>query len=146
MYGTNSQNDALSEDLIVLKKHLEDIEFRLGNLEQASAGGGSLSSLGEKAENLGRQFQDLETRLGKNLNQLNNRLTALEKSKAKAAATPPKAPETKPATAKTHVVKAGETLYQISRKYGLSVDQLKKLNGMGKDVTIRPGQKLTVGN
>jgi LysM repeat protein len=43
------------------------------------------------------------------------------------------------------VVKAGETLYQISRKYGLTVDQLKKLNGMGKDVTIRPGQELVVG-
>ena len=60
------------------------------------------------------------------------------------AATPPAKKTAKTASAKVHVVKAGETLYQISRQYGLTVDQLKKINKMGSDVTIRPGQELKV--
>ena len=40
---------------------------------------------------------------------------------------------------------AGAKIADLCRKYGMSVDQLKKLNHMGKDVTIRPGQELVVG-
>ena len=42
-----------------------------------------------------------------------------------------------------HTVKKGETLSSIARKYGLSVAQLKKLNGLKKD-SIRVGQRLRV--
>jgi len=42
---------------------------------------------------------------------------------------------------KTHVVKKGDTLYSISRKYGLTVNELKEINGFEtNDITI--GQKL----
>lgn len=143
MYGTNSQNDALTEEVARLAKHLEDMEFRLGNLEQASLGEGSVATLNKDVDTLGRQFQSLETKLGQNLNQLNGKIASLEKkqqSAAKPAAAPPKAKQ-----AKVHIVKPGETLYQISRKYGLTVEQLTQLNDLGKNVTIKPGQKLTVG-
>ena len=43
-----------------------------------------------------------------------------------------------------HTVTAGETLYSISRRYGLSVDELLKANGLDKEATIYPGQKLKV--
>lgn len=42
-----------------------------------------------------------------------------------------------------HVVKAGDTLYSISRRYSVSVDDLKRWNYMYSD-TISVGQKLTV--
>ena len=45
--------------------------------------------------------------------------------------------------AKTHTVSAGETLYAISRKYGLTVEQLKKLNSLTSNALVR-GQKLVV--
>lgn len=143
MFGTNSQSDALAEEVARLAKHLDDMEFRLANLEQASAGDESVATLSTNYDTLSRQFQALETKLGRNLNQLNSKIAALEKqqkSVAKPAAAPPKAKQ-----AKVHVVKAGETLYQISRKYGLTVDQLTQLNNLGKNVTIKPGQKLNVG-
>jgi LysM repeat protein len=146
MYGSSSKNQALSEEVALLTKRLDDMEFRIGNLEQAGAGDASLSALRSSNENLAQQFQALETKLAQNLNQINGKLADLEKQPktvAQPAAPAPKS--TAKATPKTHVVKAGETLYQISRKYGLTVDQLKKLNGMGKDVTIRPGQELVVG-
>ncbi len=50
-----------------------------------------------------------------------------------------------PPSVKYHQVKAGETLFSISRRYGLSVDQLLKLNDMKKNAVIKPGQKLVVG-
>ncbi|MFK7946585.1 MAG: serpin family protein [Saprospiraceae bacterium] len=43
----------------------------------------------------------------------------------------------------THEVYPGESLFSISRKYKLSVDKLKALNGMS-DNTIKIGQKLVV--
>jgi hypothetical protein len=147
MYSSNSQNDTLSEEVALLTKRLDDIEFRLGNLEQANAGDAGLAALRTQTENLAQQVQNLETKLGQNLNQINGKLAALEKDQKPAATAAPAASQkkTKAATPRMHVVKAGETLYQISRKYGVTVDQLKKFNNMGKDVTIRPGQELVVG-
>lgn len=43
-----------------------------------------------------------------------------------------------------HVVKPGETLYRISRKYGITVDNIRKWNRLPDDI-IEVGQKLIVG-
>jgi membrane-bound lytic murein transglycosylase D len=46
-------------------------------------------------------------------------------------------------TVKTHVVKKGETLNSISKKYGCTVNDLKKWNGL-KSNTVIVGQKLKI--
>ncbi len=57
---------------------------------------------------------------------------------------PPTQPTTPPAASgRTYNVVAGDTLYSISRRYNLSVEQLKRLNGL-TDNTISIGQVLTV--
>ena len=43
-----------------------------------------------------------------------------------------------------HEVAAGETLYSISRNYGLTVTELLKYNGLAEGATIYPGQKLVI--
>lgn len=43
-----------------------------------------------------------------------------------------------------HVVKPGETLFRISRRYGVEVEKLKKWNKLPDDI-IEVGQKLIVG-
>jgi LysM repeat protein len=43
-----------------------------------------------------------------------------------------------------HVVKPGETLYRISRKYGVTVDNIRKWNRLPDDI-LEVGQKLIVG-
>lgn len=42
-----------------------------------------------------------------------------------------------------HAVKAGETLYAVSRKYGLTVDALKRLNGLTSN-NLSVGQQLRI--
>jgi LysM repeat protein len=43
-----------------------------------------------------------------------------------------------------HVVQPNETLYRVATRYDISVDQLRRINGLGKDNSIRPGQRLRV--
>ncbi|MBS0182498.1 MAG: LysM peptidoglycan-binding domain-containing protein [Nitrospira sp.] len=43
-----------------------------------------------------------------------------------------------------HVVKPGETLFSIGRRYGVEIDKLKKLNKLPDDI-VEVGQKLLVG-
>ena len=48
------------------------------------------------------------------------------------------------AGAMVHVVKPGETLFRLSRRYGVGVEQLKKMNKLSSDA-IEVGQRLIVG-
>ena len=50
---------------------------------------------------------------------------------------------TQPSGAKTHVVVPKETLFSISRQYGMTVQQLKELNGIQEN-DLKVGQVLTV--
>jgi hypothetical protein len=44
---------------------------------------------------------------------------------------------------RTHVVQTGDTLYNISRRYGVSVDQLRQRNNLTGDM-IRVGEQLII--
>ena len=44
----------------------------------------------------------------------------------------------------THVVKPGETVFRISRRYGVTVDKIRQWNRLSDDI-IEVGQKLIVG-
>ena len=50
-----------------------------------------------------------------------------------------------PKASREHVVQAHETLFRVAARYDLSVEQLRRMNGVsGKDNSIRPGQRLRV--
>jgi LysM repeat protein len=56
----------------------------------------------------------------------------------------PKSSTKKPATkARTHTVRPGESLYSLSRRYGVSMQALKRANGLKSDL-IRDGRKLVI--
>ena len=67
---------------------------------------------------------------------------AAQKAESKQAAPAAKAA----ASAKIHTVRQGETLYRISRRYNLSVDQLRQYNQLDSKASIYPGQKLKVSS
>jgi len=48
------------------------------------------------------------------------------------------------AKARYHRVRAGETLYGISRRYGLTIEELRRLNKLPREATIYPDQKLLI--
>ncbi|MBF0225497.1 MAG: LysM peptidoglycan-binding domain-containing protein [Desulfobacterales bacterium] len=47
---------------------------------------------------------------------------------------------------KYHVVSGGETLFSISRKYGITIDDLLKMNKFNQKSDIYAGQKIIVGD
>ena len=50
----------------------------------------------------------------------------------------------KPTKAVYHEVVAGETLYGIGHRYGLTVDELRRLNNLEPEATIYPKQRLLI--
>ncbi len=76
---------------------------------------------------------------------LSGAFTGIPSESKEASGTPPMdtMPEVKTGGI-IHVVKPGETLYRISRKYGVSVDKIKKWNKLPDEI-IEVGQKLVVG-
>ena len=49
-----------------------------------------------------------------------------------------------PASAQTHTVKSGQTLWGIAKSYGCQVAEIQKANKL-RSTTIKPGQKLARG-
>ncbi len=145
MLGSGAGRQEIDNRLELLEKRLDDMEFRLGSIVQSTAGG-DLTALQKANQDLGRRFDALERKLEGRLNQIQAALTQLERKPPPA----PPQPKAKPAKAppppkpRVHTVKKGETLYQISRKYGMRVDDIRKLNGIGQDFKIYPGQKIKV--
>ena len=113
--------------------------------------------LEQKIASLERQIADLQGKLGtvgpdpallQRVDALAQKVEALEKQKQPTAEpkAKPSAPS-KPAVStekQYHTVQKGETLYRISKKYGISVEELRKLNNLSADQPLRTGQKLLV--
>ncbi len=80
--------------------------------------------------------------LSRRLDRLENKITAVAPGPQVSTPAPDKtSPQTK---AEYHEVRRGETLFGISKQYGLSVEQLCLLNQITPETPIQPGQKLLV--
>lgn len=49
-----------------------------------------------------------------------------------------------PVAARSHTVAAGETAWSVARRYGISVQELARANGLPDTMTVRVGQRLTI--
>ena len=58
--------------------------------------------------------------------------------------TPSKTTATSTSTSGTYTVQAGDTLYSIARRSGMSLNTLLSINGLSQSSVIRPGQTLSV--
>jgi len=82
---------------------------------------------------------------------LEGALAALTQQVEKIASRPsapaaPKSPQlsTSPSPRKKHTVARGETLYSLAKRYGLSVDELRRINNLTPDQPIQAGQSLAL--
>jgi len=117
-----------------------------------------MAAFEEKISSLEKQIVDLQGKLGtsgtdpallQRLEDLAHKVEALEKR-----ARPPASSEAKPAPPKPavttekqyHTVQKGETLYKISKTYGITVEKLRKLNNLSPGQAPRTGQKLLVSS
>ena len=128
-----------------------------------------LANLEQKTSSLEKQITELQGKVStlgpdpallQQLDALTQKVEALEKQPAAGIKAKPSTPskpaaETKamsPAPSKPaastekqyHTVQKGDTLYRISKKYKISVEDLRKLNNLSENQALRAGQKLQV--
>ena len=142
--------------LLALESRLEQLENRLGSIEgegglsQTAGSGNPLILLTERLDQL---EANMTARINSMANQLNTAEfkpapeTATKVESSSKAKTVKAAPAAKNETkAKIHTVKKGDTLYRISRRYNLSVEQLRQYNQLDQKASIYPGQELKVSS
>jgi LysM repeat protein len=94
---------------------------------------------------LTERLDQLEANMTARINSIANQLNTAPAKPVAEAATP--APDLKKETkTKIHTVKQGDTLYRISRRYNLSVEQLRQYNQLDQKASIYPGQELKVSS
>jgi LysM repeat protein len=144
-----------------MEARLKGIEEKLAKLEWIDTGMARLERKEKEIGSINERMAQLEGALTRKVDQLSKEMT-------KPAPKPPEpaAPKAEPAApkpdvaapkaaapakaekdtrAKLHAVQRGETIYGISRKYGITAEQLMKLNKLGPKDAIKPGQQLVVG-
>ena len=144
------QNNVVKNQITSLYAALKLLEGRIDKLEGIEKRLIHLEKQDQKLEQLGNRFNKSELFLSTRINEVVKMLDKLEKRAAKdkriqidsRKAVKDSKTESQP---RFHQVKPGETLYSISRSYGLKVDELLKLNELKSGATIYPGQKLMVG-
>lgn len=139
------------------KPSAADVNALNGRIDQLEKKLSGLDTLDKKITSLDRQLQTFQqsfTRLEGADRSLKEKMDKMAQDLEKAPPPPPVKASQGPSNQKTpaiqgkgrfHEVLPRETLFQIARKYNLTVDQLRQFNHLSKDQkSIQPGQKLLV--
>ena len=134
-------NDAVDgKQLQSLEAKIEQLEKKLASIGPVDQSPGRLGRLEQKLSLISERFDGFNSTVTTQIDQIIKELGALHQ---KSSQTPKSfktgQQETKP---KFHQVRSKETLWGISRQYGLTLDQLRSYNNMGAKATLQPGQRL----
>jgi LysM repeat protein len=122
-----AEGDAtLQSKIASLEEKITGLEKQIADLQGKLVTGGPDPSLVHRVEALSQKVEGLEKKA---------QLTTESKAK-------PASPKATPK--RYHTVHKGETLSGISKKYGITVEELRKLNGLSRSQPVRTGQKLLV--
>lgn len=130
-----------------LDERINQLEVRLNRIENLDKRLSLLDKLRTELEiSIMERLDSLEASISRRMDQKVKELDTLHmEAKQK---TPDKKKIVKVSKKKTesryHEVSAGETLYRISRKYGLTVEELRRLNKISPESVIYVGQKLII--
>ena len=142
-------DEVSKKDLTFFKARLDLLEKRLAQFEGVEL---KVASLEKKEKELKQSIAEADKSqrlLTEKYTALTQRLERLQKGKilVPAKSKGPIATKKKPPTLgknRFHEVRSGDTLYRIANKYGISVKELCRLNNIGQNAIIQPGQKLVV--
>jgi LysM repeat protein len=120
--------DAMDDGMVQIGEQSQTIEQLNARLDRSE------TALTLRMDEISKNFEKLEKQMADN---------EIQKAKSSKAV---KAAKVSKSTAKNryHIVKSGETLYSISRRYGVAVKALRMINKLGDGGVIHPGQKLVV--
>ena len=136
-----------------LEAHIGQLENKIADLETLSARLAALETGSEQIVLLTSRVSGFETSVTTRLDNLDRKIALAERRLSNLSRKPSAVarPETKQVSKKSvqrtatyHVVQKGDTLYRLSKMYGLSVNQLRKANKLTPSSKIYPGQKLRV--
>jgi anti-anti-sigma factor len=133
-------------DLQPLLKKIGLLDERMAKLESKAK---EAPQVQEKLDSLARNLNERLSHLEKDINQIKEEAASTKKKAevsqpaAPTPAPPPRSPA-KPGGMRVHTVAPGENLYRIALRYNLSVEELRRLNNMKPDQSLKVGQKLTV--
>ncbi len=133
--ATDTKSSAKSEETLAsrmtaLEQKVTGLEAQLAELQGKSNKGGTDPFLLHQVEILTKRVDALEER-GKKSGVESKASTALPKPMVASQE-------------KYHTVQAGDTLLKIAKKYGITVEELRKLNNLPKGQSVKVGQKLLV--
>jgi LysM repeat protein len=124
------------------KQDLTSINSRLDQLEKRIA---SLDRYEKKIDDFEAQVKSLHQNYSR-LESVAERLDKLSRQVEKPLPQPPAQKEVVQSKAKVHEVRPGDTLYRIADKYGMTLDEILRLNNLKKNSAIQPGQKLLISS
>ena len=132
---------------VVDSRQLQSLEAEIQQLEKKLTSIGvmdeALDRLGKQEQKLNlisEQFDRFNSTVTTQIDQIIKELGALHQKSSQAPQ--PDRTVQKETKAKFHQVRSKETLWGISRRYGLTLDQLRSYNNMGSNATLQPGQRL----
>jgi LysM repeat protein len=141
--GSCGSEEVDTRQVAQLQERMERLEAEVAQLAALKERIERLEADKQSAGQSMQRIDRLEASLNRSIQNITGELEKLQTQKTPPAAAAPAA--TSPGgKLQVHVVAAGETLYQISRRYGVTVDDLVKANRLENGATIRPGQEIIV--
>lgn len=146
---SNGNDDSLEKEINLISDRLGQIEQKIdlmeGDIKEKEANQSGINTLRKslsKLENSGKSVQGQVNDLTKKINKLEKELTSVQ-AERKNQSTVNIAPK-KSEKMITHTVRKGDTLYRISQKYNVQVNEIQRLNNLKDNQDIFPGQELVI--
>ncbi len=128
---SGSDTKLLQMKLAAFEEKISSLERQISDLQGKSGPTGTDPALLQRIEDLVRKVETLEKRAQPSAN------AEVKPAPHKPAVTAEK---------RYHTVQKGETLFKISKTYGITPETLRKLNNLSVGQSLRTGQKLLVSS
>jgi len=151
---STQEDPASDKQMALMQEKIKQLEERLDRYEGVDE---KVTRIWEQArafEKFKDRFDRSETSIMLRMDQMTTSLESVQKQVGQIRKAPPVVPapvKAAPVKAEStsfrnrfHTVEAGDTLYSISKKYGIQVDDLLKMNQLEKESILNLGQKLIV--